>query len=103
MGLQSLLRDLNCSTRIKLLTDATTGKSIASRRGLGRVRHIDVSNLWIQEKIANDVIELSKIKNVDNPSDLLTKHLAQHEIARCMEFLDTYYAAGRSALAPTTK
>ena len=100
MGLQSLLRDLHLNTRIRVLTDATTGKSIASRRGLGRVRHIDVANLWVQEKIANDVIELSKIKNVYNPSDLLTKHLSQLEVARCMEFLDCYYGTGRSALAP---
>ena len=101
MGLQSLLRDLHLNTRIRVLTDATTGKSIASRRGLGRVRHIDVANLWAPEKIANDVIELSKIKNVYNPSDLLTKHLSQLEVARCMEFLDCYYGTGRSTLAPT--
>ena len=102
MGLQALLRDLHINTRIKVLTDATTGKSIASRRGLGRVRHIDVANLWVQEKVADDVIELSKIKNVYNPADLLTKHLQQHEVARCMEFLDCYYSAGRSDLAPAT-
>ena len=44
MGLRALLADLGIDASIKLLTDATAGKAIASRRGLGRVRHIDVSN-----------------------------------------------------------
>ena len=61
-----------------------------------------MANLWVQEKVADDIIELSKIKNVYNPADLLTKHLQQHEVARCMEFLDCYYSAGRSDLAPAT-
>ena len=40
MGAKSLLEDLGISLKIRVLTDATTGKAIASRRGLGKVRHI---------------------------------------------------------------
>ena len=45
MGIKALMKDLNVEAHIKVMTDATAGKSIASRSGLGRVRHIDVSNL----------------------------------------------------------
>ena len=71
LGEQAPMRDLNVHCKIKTLTDATTGKAIAARRGPGRVRHIDVSNLWIQEKIADESIGLQKIKNVYNPGDRL--------------------------------
>ncbi len=29
--------------------DATAGISIGSRRGLGKVKHLDTQHLWIQE------------------------------------------------------
>ena len=61
LGLQALMKGLNVVGKIKLLTDASNGKAIASRRGLGRVRHIDVSHLWIQEQITNGSMELTKI------------------------------------------
>ena len=40
MGIRSLLNDLGLDLDIRAFTDATTGKAIASRRGLGKVRHI---------------------------------------------------------------
>ena len=42
MGLRSMMNYLGWKASIRVLTDATTGKSIASRRGLGKLRHIDV-------------------------------------------------------------
>ena len=56
LGIQALTRDLNVHCKIKVLTDLTTRKASASRRGLGRVRHIEVSNLGIQEKVADECI-----------------------------------------------
>ena len=94
------MRDLNVHCKSKVLTDATTGKAIASRRGLGRVRHIDVSNLWIQEKVADESIELQKIKHVYNPADLMTKHLAETGMQHCVELIDTEFLDGRSPIAP---
>ena len=47
LGLQSLLTDLGVQMDIRVFTDATTGKSIATRRGLGKVRHISVNKLWM--------------------------------------------------------
>ena len=51
MGARALLEDLGITLKIRVLTDATTGKAIASRRGLGKVRHIATHELWIQDKV----------------------------------------------------
>ena len=63
LGLQGLMYDLGVSLDIKMFTDASTGKSIASRRGLGKVRHISVNELWIQDKVASKTVLIIKIKN----------------------------------------
>ena len=43
IGLQSLLADMSIDLQIWLHTDETTGRVIATRRRLGKVRHIAVN------------------------------------------------------------
>ena len=82
LGLQSLLTDLGVQMDIRVFTDAAAGKSIATRRGRGKVCHISVNELWIQEKVSNGVINIVKMKNKLNTADLPTKHLPKAEIAQ---------------------
>ena len=37
--------------RLRIKTDASVAKSLASQRGLGGIRHIEVNQLWLQEKV----------------------------------------------------
>ena len=46
IGLQSVLKDFQITCRIELKSDATAAICIANRRGLGKVRHIEVCQLW---------------------------------------------------------
>ena len=62
MGLQMLLQDMGIAVEIQLMTDADTGKAIASRRGLGKVRHIAAHELWIQDEVLKG--NLTIIKNL---------------------------------------
>ena len=101
MGLRSLLEDLGVTLKIRVLTDATTGKSIASRRGLGKVRHIATHELWVQEKVMRGEIELIKIKNIFNPADLFTKHLDKQTMDSCVIGMGHAYEDGRNAAAPS--
>ena len=52
IGLQSVARDLGMHFDIVIMTDAAAAIGIVRRRGLGQVRHLDVTDLWIQENIA---------------------------------------------------
>ena len=94
------MADLNVQCNIKLLTDATTGESIASRRGLGKVRHVDVANLWIQQKVADGVIDIQNIKKFYNPSDMLTKHLPEGTMRHCTDLFGIEFLEGRRPTAP---
>ena len=55
--------------------DASAALGIISRKGLGKVRHLDTSHLWIQEVNAKREMEFSKIAGCDNMADLMTKNL----------------------------
>ena len=49
------------------------------RRGLGRIRHTDVTQLGVQEKVSEGVIEVKKVNIKENVSDGLTKGVSDPE------------------------
>ena len=65
-----------------LWADASAALSIAKRQGAGKMRHINVKTLWLQEKEIQKVLSYSKIKGEDNPADGLTKHVRQELAAK---------------------
>ena len=86
LGVRSLLEDLGVgSMPIRLQTDATTGKSIATRRGLGKTRHIALHLLWVQQRVQNGEIEVCKVSTQNNLSDLFTKHHPATRLKSLME------------------
>ena len=49
LGIVSLAKDFGVLLQLHIWMDATAGSAIGSRRGLGRVKHIDTIFLWVQE------------------------------------------------------
>lgn len=84
LGLQGMLRDINVQMEISLCTDSSAAKGIGSRRGLGKVRHIELNELWLQELVANGRVSLFKVRGEDNFSDSLTKPSNADRIAQTM-------------------
>ena len=64
--------------KVRVPSDATAAIGIARRKGLGKVRHLDVTVLWIPDKIRSKRILLPKILGMENPADVLTM-LTTHE------------------------
>ena len=100
MGGQSILKDLGVSLELRVFTDATTGKSLVTRRGLGKVRHIAVNELWLQSHVQNKTVTMVKINKKFNPSDMMTKYLTKMDMQQIMEHVEHRYEEGRSAAAP---
>ena len=84
LELQSLMSDLGVSSDIRIFTDASIGKSIASRNGLGKARHISVNELRIQDKVSSKALAIIEIKNQFNPADLMTKHFQGRNIGKSL-------------------
>ena len=52
LGAQAMLREMGVELNLVIKCDASAAVGIVMRRGLGRFRHIDLSQLWIQENVA---------------------------------------------------
>ena len=101
LGIKSMYHDLGHNIQIKLHIDSSSAKSIASRRGLGRLRHVAVHLLWLQERVAARDVDLFKVSGQANPSDLLTKHLGQEDMHRYMKFMHYHIYSGRANACPS--
>ena len=69
-----------CSGKITLHTDSSAAKSFVSRRGLGKMRHLEIRDLWLQKEVGDGKVEVLKIEGPKNPADLMTKYLKNQEI-----------------------
>ena len=60
IGIQSIMNDtgVNLGAPIRLHSDASAAICIASRIGIGKVRHIDVTHLLLQERVSEEHIEI---------------------------------------------
>ena len=85
---------------VHILTDASAAIGIVRRRGLGRVRHLDVEDLWVQEKIRNTEVVVSKVAGADNLADALTKNLLRPLLVKHLCGMGLYPEEGRAKEAP---
>ena len=51
LGTRSILADMEFFCKVRLSEDSSAAKGIADRTGLGKVRHIEVNQLWLYEQI----------------------------------------------------
>ena len=79
--------------------DATTGLSIGSRHGLGKVKHIDTVFLWAQDKILSGKEKLLKKHTDDMLADLFTKPLEAQRMRKLLTNLNYHFLEGRHHLA----
>ena len=88
-GLMSLASELGfrgLGNVIKLGTDSSAAKSFVCRRGLGKMRHLHIRDLWLQKEVRDGNLEISKIRGDENSADLMTKILGMADIEKrlCM-------------------
>ena len=72
----SLAGDFGDKLDGRIHSDAAAAIGIINRTGVGKLRHLRVQYLWLQDKVRRSELMVQKVPGVDNPADLLTKHLA---------------------------
>ena len=100
LGLMSTIREMNKNHTSAMFSDASAALGIIQRQGLGKLRHIDCSYLFVQNLNAERVIRFAKVAGTDNPADLCTKGLGGESIRRCTENANSMFSEGRPLMCP---
>ena len=80
LGLMSLARDLNCRLHGRVWADSSAALAIVKRSGAGKLRHISISLLWVQEQEKLKKLVYEKVLGQDNPADLFTKGVGREKL-----------------------
>ena len=99
LGMQSLMQDLGTETRLCIHMDASAAMGVIQRKGVGKVRHLDVGTLWLQEKQLKQVMEFKKVHGLANAGDLMTKNVSRDVMQKHIEAINCEWRAGRATIA----
>ncbi len=89
--------------KINLETDSSAAKSIATRRGVGNARHLEVRTSWLQYQVDRGQVRRKKINGATNSSDARTKYLDASRLTSLLADWPVSFAEGRHPPAPKTQ
>ena len=99
LGDVSMAKDFGVQLKLRVFMDATAGAAIGSRRGLGRVKHIDTVFLWVQEAVGSGRFTIARKHTSENLADILTKAVDQNLLGKFMRVMGFEFLSGKAALA----
>ena len=81
-GILSLLKDLGYKMKPVLAIDAKATEHILHRQGIGRLKHIDVAYLWMDDEVRSKSLRVPRVSSEENVADLGTKPLSKAVIPK---------------------
>ena len=84
LGAKNLSVELGVPEDLILRTDASAAVGVIQRQGAGKVKHLQVKQLWVQELERSKEIAIKKVSREVNWSDMLTHHWTANEGERMM-------------------
>lgn len=81
-GLQTreILACFGLDLKLVIYSDSSAGRAMTQRRGAGKVRHLEVKDLWLQEKVRRQLLKVAAVRSEVNPADVGTKYLEASKI-----------------------
>ena len=96
IGVTQLMKDWGKDTEGEVFVDSSAAIGVVHRKGNGKLRHVRVGLLWIQEKVEEGEVDVKKIIGDDNPADLLAKNVPAAKVEKFMELIGQEYKEGRA-------
>ena len=86
-----------------LVIDANATEHIFHRHGIGRMKHVDVAHLWLQDDVKSERLRVRRVKSGDNLADMgakavssriIRKHATGMGVCRCPRELEVRRSYG---------
>ena len=89
IGLTQLASEWELAMKGNIFAYSSAVLGIAKRRGSGKMRHVKIGTLWIQEENESGELQYTKVQGDSNPVDQMTKSVNRRT-------LDKMAAPGRT-------
>ncbi len=71
----NLLKEMNINSTLEVCTDSCSAIKFAMKRGVGRMKHLQLKCTSLQDDLRDEVVVMKYVKAEDNTADFLTKGL----------------------------
>ena len=99
IGVTQLMKDWGREVEGHVCVDSSAAIGVAQRKGNGKLRHVRVGLLWIQEQVEEGEVDIKKIDGEQNPADLLTKNVKAAKMERHMTTINEEFRDGRAEVS----
>ena len=82
-----LLQELEKEASVVVSSDSRAAIGICSRTGVGRVKHLTVKQLFLQDEVRSGRMQVRKIDGDTNPADLLTEAVSADRLRMLMSLV----------------
>ena len=96
IGVLQMAEGLGDCVEGEVHVDSSAALAVTNKKGSGRMRHIKIGQLWVQEVAESEELKFRKIKGEVNPADLGTKHLVRKKVDDLVSKIDLEEAEGRA-------
>ena len=99
LSMAALLAEWDYPVTCAVSSDSSAARGTCSRRGLGKLRHVQTRYLWVQERVQRKEVVIDAVGTHHNVSDMCTKTLPADVVQRHMSAMGQLYKEGRSQAA----
>ena len=79
-----------------IYTDSSSALAVVKRKGAGKLRHVRVGQLWVQQKEEDGELGYRKVAGDSNPADMLTKAMRSELIIKYCSWINLQTVTGRA-------
>ena len=84
LGAKAMGQYFGMQLKVHLMVLARAAIGIAQRKGLGKVRRLDVQSLWIQDALRDKRLSMAKVLGTENGGDMMTMAVDSKTLGKLM-------------------
>ena len=97
VGASQLGESWGLSHAATVLVDSSAALAVTARKGNGKLRHVRIAHLWVQEAAEREEVLFRKVRGSENPADLLTKYLSAGRMQELCRLLGQHVTEGSAS------
>jgi hypothetical protein len=101
LGLSHLLDFVGLKVRLELQLDSSAARGVLWRTGVGKIRHLEVKTLWVQDLVTAGRLVVRPVSGIENVADIGTKVLSAERILYLKKKINVMHVKdiGRASVA----
>ena len=86
-GIIQMAEGLGSEISGEVFVDSNAALTVVNRKGCGKLRHVRVGQLWVQQLTDDDEVIFRKVLGDENPAGLSTKYLTRLRMDKLLQLI----------------